>query len=67
LLLRASSHSRKRLRRGSYLRFRLKPETTVLFLIIILLFEKIGLLLLLSRNRRRWESCRSLRLWLYRK
>jgi hypothetical protein len=53
LLLRASSHSRKRLRRGSYLRFRLKPETTVLFLIIILLFEKIGWLLLLGRDRRR--------------
>jgi hypothetical protein len=66
LLLRASSHSRKRLRWGSYLRFRLKTETTVLFLIIILFFEKISLLLLLGRNRWKWESCRSLRLWLYR-
>ena len=66
MLLRASSHSRQRLRRGSYLRFRLKTEATVLFLIIILFFEKIGWLLLLGRDRWRWESCRSLRLWLYR-
>jgi hypothetical protein len=52
--------------RGSNLRLRLKPEATILFLIIILFFEKISSFLLLDRHRRRWESCWSLRLWFYR-